>query len=79
MLADIENSIINSHIESVNKSGQYPAFGVLDTSRVQNVDISGQPIDTIIEIKNEQGKVWFFWFVENLDAQEMNEVVIKGL
>lgn len=79
MLADIENSIINSHIESVNKSGQYPAFGVLDTSRVQNVDISGQPVDTVIEIKNEQGKVWFFWFVENLDAQEMNEVVIKGL
>lgn len=79
MLADIENSIISSHNEWLNKSGQYPAFGVLDTSRVQNVDISGQPVDTVIEIKNEQGKVWFFWFIENLDAQEMDEVVINGL
>lgn len=79
MLADIENSILNSHNELLNKSGQYPAFGVLDTSRVQNVDISGQPVDTVIEIKNEQGKVWFFWFIENLDAQEMDEVVINGL
>lgn len=41
MLADIESSILNSHNESVNKSGQYPAFGVLDTSKVQNADISG--------------------------------------
>lgn len=79
MLADIENSILNSHIEWLNKSGQYPAFGVSSTSKVQNVDINGQSIDTVIEIKNEQGKIWFFWFIDNLDVEEIDKVVINGL
>lgn len=79
MLADIEVSVLSSHDELLNQSGQYPAFGVLSTSRIQNVDISGQPVDTVIEIKNEQGKAWFFWFIENLNIQEIDEVEINGL
>lgn len=49
------------------------------SSKAQNVDINGQSIDTVIAIKNEQEKIWFFWFIENLDVEEIDKVVINGL
>jgi len=79
MLADIEFSLNQSQIEWLNQSGQFPAFGVLSTQKVENVDVNGQPVDTVIEIKNEQGKKWFFWFIENLDVHEIDKIVINGL
>ncbi len=79
MLADIEYSFNQSRMEWLNQSEQFPAFGVLPTPKIQNVDVNGKPIDMVIEIKNEQGKKWFFWFIKNSDVHEIDKIVINGI
>lgn len=79
MLADIEQCLNASKSKVFNRTNQYPAYGVVGTEKIENVKINGQKVDVVKEIKDEEGKIWYFWLVKNLQKRNIEHIKIRGL